>query len=108
MNKKQKVISIFLFFIFAFQAVFADYYSKGDVKVKVEYNYSAIRITNSGNGDIHNVKLVLNGKYIYTLGTFYKNDSEIILYSEFSGASSYLVFKSLTVFCDEGSFTVIN
>ena len=108
MNMKIKILSILLLLFFACGTVFADYYSKGRVSVDVSYSATAIRITNTSGSDLHNVKLMLNGKYQYNLGTLYKDDTETISYSRFSNAPSYLSFSSLSVFCTEGSYTVTN
>ncbi|MBQ9205160.1 MAG: hypothetical protein IJP90_07935 [Treponema sp.] len=108
MNKKLKVFFICLLVLFSCGIVFADYYSKGRVDISVSYNASAVRITNTSGQDLHNVKLILNGKYQYNLGTFYKDDTETISYSRFSSAPSYMNFSSLSLFCAEGSYTVTN
>ena len=107
-NKHIKLFSVLILLLFASSALFADYYSKGQVSVDVSYSATAIRITNSSGKDLHNVKLMLNGKYQYNLGTLYKDDTETISYSRFSNAPSYLSFSSLSVFCTEGSYTVTN
>lgn len=108
MYKRVKILSVLAVLFLTCGLLFADYYSKGQVSVDVSYSSSAIRITNSSGQDLHNVKLMLNGKYQYNFGTFYKDDTETISYSNFSKAPSYMNFSSLSVFCNEGSYTVTN
>lgn len=108
MDKRVKILSVLSVLFLACGLLFADYYSKGRVSVDVSYSSSAIRITNSSGQDLHNVRLMLNGKYQYNLGTFYKGDTETISYSDFSRAPSYMNFNSLSVFCNEGSYTITN
>ena len=107
MKNKCKVISFLLLLILACGTAFADYYSKGRVSVDVSYSDTAIRITNTSGQSLTDVKLVLNGKYTYRLGSLDDGSTKTIYFSKF-GAPNYTSFRSLSVFCTQGSYTVTN